>query len=227
MFTRWRLALVVIGSLCWVNHSSADLITFSQSWPPRRVTAAEAAGGAPADGRVFEFRVTTDGDILSINTLQLTLGTGVQLYNHSFGEADEANPPNPALVGLFPALAADSWIDTPGPTSLLGVKFPGDGVNTTYGDLTNDGPQQDFLFARITLSPAIESVVARFRGFVSIAGGGGSTVYSQPFDFVTPLDPFPPDVPEPSTAALLSGAAGVIGFMRRNRQRSFALKNSA
>jgi hypothetical protein len=224
MSTRWRLALAVVGSLCWGDHSSADLITFSQSWPPRRVTAAEAAGGAPADGRVFEFRVTTDGDILSINTLQLALGSGVQLYNHSFGEADEANPPNAALVGLFPALAADSWIDTPGVTSLLGVKLPGDGLNTTYGDLTNDGPQQDFLFAHITVSPAVQHVNLSFSGVVSIAGGGGTTVYSQPFSYITPLTPFP-DVPEPSTSALLAAAVGALGFLRRNRRGSVALKN--
>jgi hypothetical protein len=212
-----KLSLVAASVLCFAAaQAMADSISISQIGTPstgsRDVTGAEASGGAaqggsaPAGGKVFQWRVTTDGDILSINNVKITLDPGVSLYNNTFGDASNANPGNPALVLAFPPLAADSWITTPSPTtSRLGPDLPGDGT-TTFGDTSNDGAQTNFVFAQLTVP---QGAKGKFQGRVSIAGGGGTTVFSQEFDL-------PIGVPEPTTVAL--AGMGLIGFVALRRR---------
>lgn len=220
MHLRWLIAIIAAGATCSDRQAVADFIMFSSA-APRGVTAAEVAGGAPARGLVLQIRATTDGDIISIDDVKLTLGPGVLLYDHPFGTADQANQPTPALVGLFPALGSDSWVDTPGPTTLFsGVPFPGDGVNTTYGDLTDDGPQQEFVFSQFTVHPATANVLGQFSftGSMTISGGDGLAVYTQLFDYTTSLEGFQFPVPEPSPVILLLPALGCMAAARDPRR---------
>ena len=69
------------------------------------------------------------------------------MYNNPTGTDTE--PPLNALVAVFPALGADSWITTPGTTALAGAGGT-KADNNSWFDTTNDGPQTNFLFARIT-----------------------------------------------------------------------------
>ena len=203
-------SLFAVAALCVVaSEANADLITVSGGGlPTRKVTAAEAGGGAPADGDVYEFRVTTDGDILSIFGVQVSLNGGATLYNNAFGDAGNANPPNPALVVAFPALSADSWVTTPAAVSnRLGPDLPGDGANTTFADLTSDGPQNNFLFASLTVPAGTQGI---FKGNVSILGSNGSP-FDQAFSFNL-------GIPEPASIAMAGmGLIGMIGVARRRK----------
>src|SRR5690606_32629143 len=151
------LALTVMIGID-TQSANADLIELSMV--VREVSDQEADAGAPVGGFVHDFYATTDGDILSIGLVDIT----ANLYNDGFG-TDNA-PPIEALIPTFPQLAADSWITTPGNTSVLGSDgFPGNG-DTAWGDTSNNGPQDGFQFARLTTLPG---EVGTFSGQFSIA----------------------------------------------------------
>jgi len=209
-----KFSFAALGlALCLIaGEAAADLINASQigtsGFPTRKVTGAEAGdvgGGAPANGDVYEFRVTTDGDILSVFGVSVDGAARGSLFNvpAPFGSNNE--PPSPAFIPLRPALTADSWVSTPGTTSTLGEDLPGDGVNTTFGDLTNDGNQTDFLFARLTVP---EGTMGVFRGSIAILGDNGEP-FNQAFSFAL-------GIPEPATLAL--AGMGLIGFIALRRK---------
>jgi hypothetical protein len=196
--------LVLAVSACVVaSQAQADSISFSMS--SRAVSATEGTpGGAPAEGRVVSFFVTTDGDILSVGNVAITdfaQGSAPkQPYQHPAGTNNA--PPNDAVVIALPPLGADSYIDTPGNTSILGTDMPGDGSpNSAWGDLSDDGPKTNFKFAQLTF-PKGEGW--RFSGNVTIAGA--TAPFSAPFNFT----------PEPGSSALAGlGMLAVAAFRRR------------
>lgn len=201
MFVAGTLLAAIAGS------AYADSISIS-ALPMRKVTGAEAGdagGGAPANGDVYEFSVTTDGDILSVFAVSVDGAARNNLFNvpAPFGSNNE--PPSAAFIPLRPALTADSWVSTPGTTTLLGEDLPGDGANTTFGDLTDDGNQTGFLFARLTVPAGVQGV---FRGSISILGDNGSP-FDQPFNMIL-------GIPEPATLAL--AGMGLIGFIALRRK---------
>jgi len=203
--------------LCLVaSEAAADLVSFNPApglvAATRKVTPAErdaaVGGGAPADGDVYQFLVNTDGDILSINQVQITLQGGASLYQNTFGDAGNAEPGNPALIAVSPSLAVDSWITTPGvPTSRLGADLPGDG-QTTFGDLTNNGAQTNFMFAQLTVPNGAQGT---FTGRISIASTATpGEAFVQPFSFTL-------GIPEPSTVVM--GGMGLIGIVAAGLRR--------
>jgi hypothetical protein len=141
----------------------------------REVTAEEIAAGAPLGGFVNDFYIDADSDLLSFSNIQVD----APLYQNSFGR-DDAQP-DASLSGLSSAVTADSYITTPGPTLTLGGGFTGTG-DRLWGDLTNDGPQSNFHFARLTTSQP-----GAFSGRVALRG------YSEPvyvpFSFDLPASP--------------------------------------
>lgn len=176
----------------------ADSISISSMM--REVTNEEAADGAPAGGSVTQFFATTDADILALNFVRVE--TDAPLYQNPFGTPGSA--PNALLVPTFPALAVDSFITTPGDTSVLGGGLPADG-DDTFGDTSDDGPQNAFLIAQFTLPQGARGT---FSGQLDIVGSTG--VFSQ--EFALPIA-----IPEPATLGLLSLAlVGVVASRRRS-----------
>ncbi len=145
--TRRSAALFVgIGiGLVAAQPASAANVTVTRS--SRSVTSAEIAGGAPAGGMVHDLHVTSDADLLS-----LLADIDAPLYQHQYGSDNAA--PNPGLVTYFPALGADSFLQLPSSTLMLGGGFTGTGPERVWGDLSNDGPQTNFLFGRLTTTQA-------------------------------------------------------------------------
>jgi hypothetical protein len=217
-----RLSFVVGAIACALAvNANADVVTISQvlggggvGTPSRSVTSAEAtaaANPAPADGDVYQYKVTTDGDILSVGNIKITLEGNATLFQNPLGDASDANKPTAGLEAVFPSITADTWIDTPGAGSRLGPALPGDGT-TTVGDLTSDGAVTDFIFAQLTVPHGTKGT---FTGQVSIAGGGGTTVVDQPFSFSLGAGPI---VPEPATLGLSSLAfMGLAAAARRRK----------
>jgi hypothetical protein len=173
--------------------------------PPSESTAINPP---PYPGDVYQWSVTADGDILSVNNILINLLGSATLYNHSFGDPGNANKPTPGLEAAFPSIAVDSWIDTPGLGTRLGPDLPGDGT-TTIGDTEDNGPQTDFIFAQLTVP---EGTIFSFAGRVSIAADGGGSVFDQPF--------FWTNAPEPPSGALAGAAVLVLGITRRNHLRT-------
>jgi hypothetical protein len=199
-----------MAALAFAQSANAASVTFGDV-RYRYPTHAEIAGGVPVDAKIRNFFLTTDADIISIGFLRIdTNGT---IYQHPGGS--NAEPPNPLLIPFLPALAADSWITTPGLTSILGVDMPGDGTaNSAWGDLQNTGPVANFRFARLTISPASANYSFDFE--VTIATPAG------PASFTPFLEDFASEILVPELASLgLSGIAffGLAAYLRQLAKR--------
>lgn len=140
----------------------------------RPVTAVEVAGGAPAGGLVHEFFVTAGSDLLAI----MEVGVTAPLFQHTMG--GDLAPPLAGAATFAPALTADSFITLPGDTLTLGGGFSGIHGQQLWGDLSNDGPQQDFLFARLTTV----GETGKFSGTVAVRGYAEFVPLS--FEFLLP-----------------------------------------
>ena len=184
----------------------ADSIEFRSD--VRRVTALEASDGAPAGGIVYQHYVTTDADILSINSVETDVISGT-IYDHPLSQPGEA--PHPGFFDFFPSMSADSYVTSPGETIVLGGGLPADG-EVTFGDVSDEGPQADFLFAQLTFP---DGGGVSFSGRVSIAGSGG--VFSAPFSFLdfpivqhAYLDSYPTDGSEVAVDRALAASSGIF-----------------
>jgi len=195
-----RCAFVLaLGVVAWDSPwASAANVSFTMT--REKVSLVHVTHGAPLDGDVYKFFATTDADILSVNQVLIT--STVPLYQTPPPFGSNTEPPPPPFVALVPSLSVDSWVTTPGPTTQLGPDMPGDGTST-WGDLTNDGPQTHFQFAQLTL-PA--GAMGNFTARMSVDGSTGPEVF--PFS----LDMF---VPEPTTLALLGAGALSLAALRR------------
>jgi hypothetical protein len=150
----------------------AASVTLSRETRP--VTAAEIAGGAPIGGFVHDFFVTSSTDLLSVGQVAVT----APLFQHTLG-SDVGAPTGGALLAST-SLSADSFITLPGQTSSIGGGFDGSPGDHAWFDASDDGPQQDALWARLTTM----GQTGEFSGRVSVRGY--DAVVSLPFCFSLP-----------------------------------------
>jgi len=190
----------------------ADSVVFSQvgpggGLPSRFVAPSEAADGAPLYGNVYQFQITTDADILSIDEVTVVADS---LYNHPTFDPTAIDPSLLlAVIALYPSVGADSWINTPGLTTRFGPDLPGS-IHTSFGDLSNDGPQNQFMFAQLTVSTG---TAFTFSGRVTIGSTNPLQTFVAPFNFTY----FGFTSPEPSSAVMV-GVAGVSLLAARRRR---------
>jgi hypothetical protein len=196
------LAAATVLTCCMIRLAgAADLVLTRQSRP---VTVDEIAAGAPLGGLVHDFFISADSDILSIGNVAID----VPLFRDSLGS--DAKTPSDGLAALSASLSAHSFITTPGDTIVLGGGFDNLTPDSMWGDLSDDGPQQNFHFARLTVNQS-----GSFHGNVAVHGYD-APVYL-PFQFTLPgladdiarladepaysltysLDPPPPPVYQP------------------------------
>ncbi|MEM6505636.1 MAG: PEP-CTERM sorting domain-containing protein [Planctomycetota bacterium] len=181
-----------------VQLASAAVVT---NIVTRDVTSEEIGDGAPDGGTVIQFFLDSTADILSVNDVSFVLTEGA-FYQSNFGEDDAA--PNPGFIGTFPALGADTFITTPGGTSILpGFVTTTSEFSGTWGDLTDDGAQDGFLFAQFTTTA---DAVGTYSFDIAFAGAQGPE--EQSFSGAIPI-------PEPSSLALIS--LGGLLIARRKR----------
>jgi hypothetical protein len=200
----FALATVCLAGFTAVNASAATLTITRQISHPTQEMVNASAGGLTLESQIAKWFVQTDADILSVNQVLVTFTGGASLYQvpAPFGSNTEA--PDPAFLAFNASLAADSWISTPGATSRLGGDMPGDGTGS-WGDLTNDGPQNSFHFATMTIPSFASGARATFTGRISLAGATGP----EPKPFVL-------HIPEPTSLGLIgTSLLGLAGFRRR------------
>jgi hypothetical protein len=197
---RTVLALALGAALLASSEGRAATVSVRQSFSPPSPEAI--AAGVPADMGIHDLYLTSDADVLAIDRVTvMPLSGSLFQVPPPFGADNE--PPAPAFIALNRALEADSWMSTPGATTLLGPTLPGDGQFTTFGDLTNDGPQADFHFARLTFPGAFYGL--RFR--IQLAGATGPEL----FDFDLSW------YPEPNS--LVMAAVALVGLTAGDRRR--------
>lgn len=109
-----------------------------------------------ADGAVtFDFSVTTESDILLFDA-EIVNSPGANVaggWYNNVAVGTDVNPPNPAFLPVFPSLAQDTYVTTPGATAAAGANVLGGAGLVTHSDSTDNGAQTDFTFARVTLLP--------------------------------------------------------------------------
>lgn len=195
--TMKTFALTLLSAALLATTANAATVSFEQV---RSAIPQEAIDAGAPVGNINDLFVTTDADILSIGNVRLELNGDAFQVPPPFGSNDSA--PDPAFIAFNQALRADSWITTPGDTSRLGPDFGGLDGGTTFGDLSNDGPQNMFQFARFG-TPL--GVVGTFSGRVTVAGSAGPESFD--FSFV---------IPEPATMML--AGLGMIGLVAARRR---------
>lgn len=160
-------AVLLLGVIEQARAAEMTLVRNS-----RPVTAAEIAGGAPSGGMVHDFYATSDADLLTLAT-----HFSQSVYQHPYG-SNNAAPPSELIVH-FPAVGADSFFTLPSSTIVLGGGFNGLATEKAWGDLSNDGPQSNFLFGRLTTTEP-----GSFAG--SFALRGEETFVPMGFNFTLP-----------------------------------------
>jgi hypothetical protein len=123
---------------------------------------------------VHEFLVTSSTDVIDIRDVAFD----VPIYQH---ELDLNRAPGRGHLMLFSGITADSFLDTPASSTRVLENFAAawEGVGATWYDRFNSGPQDEFLFARLTVGET-----GFFSGAVSVAGPNGRV--ELPFNFVLP-----------------------------------------
>lgn len=195
-------SLVIASCLIAAAQATAGTVSFSSSSRP--VSAAESGAPtdpAPAGGTVFEFFLTSDLDILSIDNVNVEPAN--QLFQFTLIPSD-TTPPNALLAPSFPSITADSFITTPGATQTTGGATPFLVPNSSWFDTDSNGAQNNFRFAQLTLPEGV-ALSFRFVGRVNLAGE--NSVENFPFEFV--------GIPEPTSLALAS--ISLIGLVLRRR----------
>jgi hypothetical protein len=167
-----RRAAAIVGLTVVAMTQSGISAEMTLNRYSRPVTAAEAAGGAPAGGMVHDFYATSSADILTLATF-----FNQSVYKHPY--ANDYSAPHPDLVAAYPAVGASSFLDTPGSTVVLGGGLAGVGPEKAWGDFTNDGPQTHYQFGRLTTSET-----GAFAGQFFLRGD--STYIEMPFSFTLP-----------------------------------------
>lgn len=202
-----HLIMATCLAISLANGLHAAEVTFAGP-TVRPVTSEEVAdeGGPSPKSRVYDFFLSSDADIVSLASGSTSLVGSQFIYNNAAGS--DTAPPNPLFLEVFPALAADSWITTPGTT--FRDTCPFDSCATRlWMDTTDDGPQTNFQFARRTsASPFV------FEGVVTVAGPTGPEAF--PFAFSI--------VPEPS--ALLVLGLGLTSLLINRRRTSLLSRDS-
>lgn len=166
----------VIALVAVAQFASAAMVEVSMT--QRGITTDEANAPTdtpPSDGVVYEFWVTSDADILSVD--EVNIANAGDLFQFVTVGSDTA-PPNPALAASFPSSPADSYITTPGANTSTTGGF--DTPGSSWFDTSDDGGVSMFQFAQLTF-PGNLAADLSFTGRVNVAGSAG--VENFPFDF--------------------------------------------
>lgn len=174
----------------------------------------------------YDLFASTPDDMLVVDfILNVTAGTVYQNHTADFYGlpfADNTRPPRPGpLSGTFiegRALAADSWVTTPGAGTAcaqIGGACPGfENVGqVSHFDTSGEGVQTEFNFARITLIPDEQGAhSAEFSGYMQVA--------NQPSPIVEPFNYAMRSVPEPnSLSSLMAALMGGLTVLRKRQPR--------
>jgi len=168
-----------------------------------------------ANATIYELFITTDDDIVSYEDLSMTV-TGGTLYNLETAFGSDVVDPSIAFGGFEPLTFEDSFVSTPGDTSVL-VNDMTDAIQptgiplSTWADFEEDGPVTDFQMARFTLidGPGETRATAMLMGTVALLATS-----DQPIPINGGAGIF---LPEP-TSGILAGLAGLFGLAFRRRR---------
>ena len=195
------MRVILTGFMILAIASAAQAVMTFEAVEATITPAALANDPTLVGARCWDVQVTSTYDIVGFSITAFTFDGGI-LYNHMFGQPHDVGEPNPAWVIGMPALAYDSYGNTPSAPLTVGIE-PWDFLNlpVDYVDGVDDGPQTGFVMARITVLAPL-GTGWMYMDYIEDDGIGNPISASV-------------ELPEPATMSLL--ALGGLAALRRRR----------
>ena len=192
------MRVILTGFMILAMASAAQAVMTFKAVDAVITAGAIADDGTLAGATSWDVQVTSTYDLVGFAVTGFFFDGG-GLYQHFAGNAQDLGPPPQWAINGMPAAEFDSYVQMPSTPLAIGLGLSNPPLD--FADTVDDGPQTDFVMARITLLAPLATGTMYVQG-IEADGIGLPISYEV-------------ELPEPATMSLL--ALGGLAVLRRRR----------